>query len=253
MRSRRLLAAAALLTAIPAAGCVAYPDSYGYYDDGYYSSSYDDDYYDGYWGYYARDGYYRRGSYYYNNAYPGYTFGNGGYWYGGSWYSRPIVIVNHNDRHNGRHDRWRHDGNRHDRDRDGRHDRDGDRDHHRRGDNDRNWGNDRDGDRDGRPGRSYRTRDDNDGQPRVAPSPRGPRIQPGDEDRRRPVSDFRPRERSGDDGAGRFRTRTDRTPDPAPQPQTAQPDPQPRPEVQPSDGARDMRRNGGHRDRYSDD
>ena len=115
MRSRRLLAAAALLTAIPAAGCVAYPDSYGYYDDGYYSSSYDDDYYDGYWGYYARDGYYRRGSYYYNNAYPGYTFGNGGYWYGGSWYSRPIVIVNHNDRHNGRHDRWRHDGNRHDR------------------------------------------------------------------------------------------------------------------------------------------
>lgn len=147
MRKPRLLAAAALLSALPVAGCVAYADRYA--DDGYYRSpsyhagAYDDVYGDGHWGYYARDGYYRHGPHYYNRAYPGYVFGNGGYWYSGRWYPRRVIAVRHRDKSRDHHDR--HDG--HHGDRHDRHDRDSHRDrdrHHDGGEHRRTRGGDND-------------------------------------------------------------------------------------------------------------
>jgi hypothetical protein len=166
-RARRVLTAVALLGGLGVSGCAAYgTGTYGYdggyYDGGYaganYATGYDDyygdDYYydDGYdfglaYGYYPNAGYYRRGSYYYNNRYPGYIFGDGGYWYNSAWYSRPVVNVVYYEKH--RHRRDRHD-----------HDRYRDRDHRDRD----NWTRnprDRDGDGKYRDASGTRVRDRN--------------------------------------------------------------------------------------------
>lgn len=241
MGSKRLLAAAALLAALPAAGCVA-PYSNSYHDDGYYrTSSYSSDryndgaYYDGYWGYYKRDGYYRRGNYYYNSAYPNYAFGNGGYWYGGRWYARPVVVVRYNNHktynHPPRHDRddWRGD------------DRDDDRDrgHHR--DGDRNWSRDRDGDRDHRRAReSDRGDDSSSGRDQYRMTPRGPRYQNQGSENREPRA-FQPRGERNDEG-NRPARESYRAPDPQPAAMIApQAVPLPQPEASPPEAPRENR------------